>query len=265
MLACKLWDAKDILMNMRTIGLLAVLTLMAACAPVTRTSFPTETPAPTLTPTATIVWFPATNTPTVFPTVEVSPTKDWRPGIGDLLLEDDFSDGENWSLATTSNSSVAIANNRLTLVLSLPQSFLFTTREQPIFGDFYAEIIASPSLCRRADEYGLLVRAASAQDYYRFSLSCDGQARVDRILGGVPTSPVPWTKDGAVPTVAPSTIRLGVWALGDELRFFIGDHYLFSVRDTVFLRGTLGVFVRTAGGTAVSVSFEELKVWEVAP
>ena len=65
------------------------------------------------------------------------------------------------------------------------------------------------------------------------------------------------------PSLAPAEVRLGVWANGSELRFFVNDVYLFSVTDSLLYRGGVGVFVRSSGEGDVSVSFSDLRVWEV--
>ncbi|HJW90556.1 MAG TPA: hypothetical protein VJ436_07930 [Anaerolineales bacterium] len=220
---------------------------------------------PTLTPTvtATIVWFPPTDTPTAFPTLPVTPTVDYRPGIGEIILRDDFSNGEVWSLGRTASGSAALGKNELTIALSSPGAYQASRRERPALRDYYLEITASPTLCRGQDEYGLLLRATSEQDFLRFSLSCDGQARVDRLAGGAASSPQPWTQNGAIPPGAPSVSRLAVWAAGKEMRFFINDIYLFSVSDPAQANGGLGVFARSGGDLAVTVSFSDLVVREV--
>jgi len=245
------------------LGVAFLLCLTAACAQATPS--PTFTPLPTSTPTTTptVVWFPPTETPTPHPTVEPSPTLDLLPGVEAVLLRDDFSTGEGWSLASSDQGSVAVRGNHLTLALAQPRGYLFTTRQEPLLSNFYAEITASPSLCTGADEYGLLVRVSSSLDYYRISLSCDGRARVDRLYQGVATTAVSWTTSGAIPSTVPNTSRLQVWALGSEIRFFIDDFLLFSLQDTVLYTGTLGVFVRAAGDTGVTVSFSDLVIYTV--
>ncbi|MDH5507967.1 MAG: hypothetical protein OEZ02_12170 [Anaerolineae bacterium] len=248
---------------MKQFGLVIAVIGLAGCATVTPSPIPTETMTATIASTPTIVWFPPTATLPPSPTVVLSATPDMRPGLGSTLLEDDFSSGEVWSLASANGSSAAVANGRLVLALSQPTSFLFTTRQLPIFGDFYAEITASPSLCSGADEYGVMVRVTERMDYYRFSFSCDGRVRVDRIYQGAASSPIPWMKIGAIPATAPSSSRMAVWAFREELRFFVNGFFLFGVRDTLLYQGALGVFVRTAGDSAITVSFTELVVREV--
>jgi hypothetical protein len=186
-----------------------------------------------------------------------------RPGIGDVFFEDQFDDPTQWSLTTTDGGSVAFGNNEITIAISREREYLLSVRERPDFDDFYAEITANPNLCHEDDEYGLLIRVSPNQDYYRFSLSCDGRVRLDRIYQNQASSPQPWTQSGAFPPGAPSISRLGVWALGEEMRFFINDEYQFTARDPLLIRGGFGVFARSTSDMAVTVNFSNLVVREI--
>ena len=241
--------------------------LCAACAaapsaePLTTSS---PTPAP-LTGTPTVVWFPPTPTHTPFPTPVVTPTADMRPKLGGVLLEDDFSDPQAWSLSQTDLGSVALGKNELTIAIGEVNTTLYTVREQSTFSDFYLEITASPSLCRNLDEYGVLFRVASADDFYRFSLSCDGQVRLDRVSGGQASSPQPWLLSGAVPPGAPSSSLIGIAASGANMEFFVNGQYQFSVKDPLLPSGGLGLFARSTNKMAVTVNFSGLVVYSIAP
>ncbi len=247
------------------ITLIFAVCVFSACAltPSPLPPEPTGTPLPpTATPTTTPIWFPPTATPTPFLTQVVTPTLDVQPGAGDIILQDDFSQGEGWALAQTNAASVAIGKNELTLALHQPGGYLYSMRKEPLLGDFYLEITASPNLCKDADEYGLLLRATASQEFYRFALSCDGQMRVDKYFNGTASSPQPWTPSGEVPPGAPSTSRLGVWAKGREMRFYVNDQYQFTVSDPSIPSGSLGVFVRSAGENDLTVSFSDLVIRE---
>lgn len=226
---------------------------------------PTETPVPSASPTttATTVWFPPTATPTPFPTLPVTPTPDLRPSLGEVLFSDDFSEGGPWALARTSAGSVALGKNELTIAIAEPKAYLSSLRAEPLLKDFYLEITASPTLCRQADEYGVLLRVASESDFYRFSLSCDGQVRLVRVFKGAASAPQPWLSSGAVPPGAPSTSRLAIWAKGKEMRFFVNDVHQFTISDPTIPSGNLGVFARSAGENAVTVNFTDLVVREI--
>jgi hypothetical protein len=179
--------------------------------------------------------------------------------------ENDFSTGEDWLLGERPEGSAALGVDEITLAIIRPGGYIFSFRNQPTFDDFYLEITASPNLCTGLDEYGLLLRYNSPSDFYRFSLSCNGQTRLDRIVGGGASSPQTWMPSTSVPSAAPSSSRLGVWFVGREMRFFINDEFQFAVTDRMLPRGMIGVFARSAGETAVTVSFSDLVVTSVQP
>lgn len=244
--------------------LLLILVSLAACSPPTLIP-PTQTatPTPTNTQTPTVEWFPKTPTSTPVPKDKPTATLEMRPNVGEIIFEDDFSFSESWLLGQSSNGTVALGLNELTIAIIQSRAYLFSTRVEPTFSDFYMEITASPNLCTGLDEYGVLFRMRSAGDFYRYSLSCDGQVRLDRVVGGTAGSPQPWLVSASVPRGAPSNSRLGVWAVGKELRFFINDEFQFSVSDSYHSSGFFGLFARSAEENAVTISFSDLKVYQV--
>jgi hypothetical protein len=151
----------------------------------------------------------------------------------------------------------------LTIAISNPDTYIFTIRDEPLLGDFYAEVTASPTLCRNLDEYGILFRWSSMGDFYRYSLSCDGQVRLDRLTGGTAASPKPWMSTGIIPSGAPKSNRMGVWIKEKEMRFFIDDILIFSLSDPMLSSGLIGFFARSAGNNALTVNFSDLIVHEV--
>ena len=234
---------------------------LVSCLPVNLAP-PTETPIPTETaiPTETIVWFPASATATQLSVPTYTGTPDMSPGIGRLTLEDDFSDDEVWDIATSDSGSASIHKNRLTLAVQ-PGYYLASMRRELPLSDFYAEITARPSLCRGEDNYGLVVRGVGSS-FYRFVLACNGMIRAERISGGTRQplqEPVP---SGDAPG-APGEVRMGIWAVGSEMRLFLNGRYQFTVVEPTFPSGALGVFVRSTGETPVTVTFSDLAVYEV--
>jgi hypothetical protein len=229
---------------------------------------PTNTaPHPSQTPTATIVWFPPTATFTPLPTVtrSITTTLDTRPRYGNLIFQDDFTQPENWRLGKTSTGNIALGKNELSLGVSQPPGYLYSLRRDTTLDDFYIEITASPSICRGKDEYGLLLRVSPTSDFFRFGLNCAGEARLDRYLAGQASSPQPPTPNGVVPPGAPSSSRLAVWAVQRDLRFYVNDVFLFSIRDASLPEGGIGLYVRATGTEAVTVNFSDLKVYQAAP
>lgn len=225
---------------------------------------PTATPAPpspTPLQTPTITWFPATATFTPQPIPTYLPTPQRLVGLGGVIAADDFSSPSAWNTANSEQGAASVERNRLTLSVQ-PGVYLISLNKDIVASDFYAEITARPSLCRADDEYGLLVRA-NPVTYYRFSLTCNGLAHAERVSVAerhVLHEPVP---SGDAPRGAPGEVRIGVWAAGPELRFFLNDRYQFSAADFNLASGAVGVFVRAAGDTPVTVAFSDLLVRSV--
>jgi hypothetical protein len=244
--------------------------LLAACLPI-RTPPPpltTDTVAPpTVTPTSTPVWFPPTPTNTPYPTAThpITATIVLEPEYGSLIFNDDFSDPSAWQESRSSLGSAAVSNNELTLALTEKGEYIYSLRHEPELRDFYLEVTASPSICRSEDEYGLLLHFADNENFFRFSLTCDGQARVDRLYKGKPSSPQPLTFFGAIPPGAPSSSRLAVWVSGRQMDFYINSEYLYTVSDPNIPEGKLGLFIRSQNHEAMTVNFSDLQVYEANP
>jgi hypothetical protein len=218
----------------------------------------TETPQPT----PTIDWFPASATPTLGAlSTQKPPTPEMRPGLGTTILTDEFSDPSLWDTATSDQASAEMDNNRLNLSAQ-SKVYMISLRHELTASDYYAELTARPSLCRDDDSYGLLVRA-NALAYYRFSLSCNGNVFAERISGIKHESLQEPLPSGDVPRGAPGEVRIGVWAVGSEMRLFLNGRYQFSVSSSNYPSGTIGVFVNSAGETPAVVSFSRLSLQEV--
>jgi hypothetical protein len=193
------------------------------------------------------------------------PTPDQLTGVGKMILSDNFSDVTQWSTVQNYLGSVAYGEQELTLAAAQPLGDLISLRGTPLPGDSYLEISANLSMCRGADNYGLLLRSSTQQDFYRFMISCKGLLRLERIKNGRIALMQDWIPSGQVPPGSPLELRLGVWAAGNEMRFFVNDVYQFSARDPVFTDGKVGVYAHANGDTPLTVSFSDLQVYAVTP
>lgn len=223
----------------------------------------TPTLLPTPSPTATIDWFPATSTPTSIPTIAGTPTPEPEEKQGDVILSDNFSEPEHWLLESTGPGQVSVGMNELTIAISDPGAYAYTIRRLPLLDNFYVEISTSATLCTGEDQYGLLLRMSSTNDFYRYALSCDGRVRLDKVISGTATSPQPWIQNTSLPPGAPLPARLGVRLQGDEMNFYINDLHQFTINDPALKIGNIGLFARSRGENAVTVNFSELIVREV--
>ncbi|MFH2040541.1 MAG: hypothetical protein ABIJ65_14005, partial [Chloroflexota bacterium] len=158
-----------------------------------------------------------------------------------------------------------VSNNQLTLTLSegTDMQTITSLRMQPVVSDFYAEINTQLSLCRGKDQFSLLFRVTSAADFYRYSVSCSGEVRLERVVSGKPFVIRDWTPSPDAPLGAPGEIKMSVWAFGRDLRFFLDDQFQFNINDQFFSQGGLGVSIRSDSGNPMSVSFSKLIVHAV--
>jgi hypothetical protein len=244
------------------LGLL--LLLNAACVPSMEAApLETATLTPEIIPTETIVWFPPTATHTPYPTVEPSATTEPLPGMGSSLYTDNFSNPTDWSNARAESqggNNVLVIGNRLTLSANAAPVTLTSIRTGLILTDFYAQTNVNLNRCEGRDTYGLYFRAATEAYTYRFTLTCDGQMRVERVRGGEVYPLSDWDTSGDLPRGAPGQVKIGVWLAGTEMRFFLNDRYQFTVLDQVFRSGSIGYFVRVRSQVGLNVSFSDLRI-----
>ncbi|HCM96370.1 MAG: hypothetical protein A2X25_06785 [Chloroflexi bacterium GWB2_49_20] len=253
---------------LKFVSLIAASLILSACAETSPTALPTSTPElPTPIPTATISWFPATNTRTPLPTQGATPTPAVLPGLGALLFSDNFSRADLWTATTSNAGNSIISNNRLTLTLAEGTDLVTITslRMETALTDFYAVIDAQLSLCRGRDQFSLLFRVLSEADFYRFSVACSGEVRLERVVSGKPFVIRDWAPSPDAPLGAPGEVKLSVWADGRDLRFFLNDHFQFNVSDHILTQGGLGVYIHSDAGNPMSISFSNLAVSAVEP
>lgn len=246
----------------RLIALIGLITGLTGCASYAGTPVIEQSATETPLPSPTIVWFPPSATPAPQTLSTQIPTPEQKPGVGNAIFTDDFSSPILWNTAVSDQATVDVSRSRLTIAAQ-PGIYMLSLRQGVTLSNFYAEITAKPSLCQGKDDYGMLFRAPNNVAYYRFALSCDGTARVERVSVGTRAPLQPPMPSGDVPPGAPGEVRMGVWAVGSEMRFFLNSRYQFSVDDKNYPSGALGVFARAAGATPVTVTFSDLVVYDV--
>jgi len=223
-------------------------------------------PVMRLTSTATataFAWFPPTPTPPRGASAPPQAAPDMKPGVGNVLLTDDLTAEGDWK-AEVSDQAVVVTSKGLTVAAQPGTDPVAAFRRDEIFKNVYAEITARPSLCRDQDDYGLLFRAPNRIAFYRFALACNGTEGATRVSLGATRILQPPILSADAPVGAPGEVRLGVWAVGSEFRFFLNGRYQFTANDSSYAAGQIGVFAYAAGETPVAVTFSDLVVHAVA-
>jgi hypothetical protein len=237
---------------------------LCSCTNVQTFSTPTASPhPPTNTPTFV---FPtmvpsATHTPEQNPTATPSPLN----GLGDVLYLDDFGLNSGWQVGASEVGGASLIDGRLSLAIRQPNAFLFVRSPAPSVTDFFLEVSLRSELCTDGDEFGVVFRLNNAAEHYRFGLTCDGNARVSRVLAEGEAALVPLTQTYALVPGLMIDNRIGMWASGNTFRFFINESEVFSARDSALRSGDIGLYVRSRRGGQTSVSFDSLIVRVLLP
>ena len=182
-----------------------------------------------------------------------------------MLFSDDFSAHQFWQTGVMDAGNLAYGKNELSLAVAIPKGSLVSLRDKTALGDFYLEITATPTLCEGSDTYGILFRVVSPADFYRFMVSCSGQIRLERLVKGQATLLQDWMFSPQIVPGVPGAYRIGIWASGNVMRFYINNVFQFTRQDTALSAGTIGVFARSMGDNAETVSFSDLIVHQAGP
>ena len=154
------------------------------------------------TPTQTTISLKPTPTPTfIFPTMAPTATftpepgstatPDLQSGLGAVLYQDDFDRDLGWELSQSDLGGSCLVNGRLSLAVHQPNAFYFLRSPAPATSDFFLKVSIRSELCSDGDEFGVMYRVNTLNEHYRFALTCDGAARVSRVLEGGENALVP--------------------------------------------------------------------------
>ena len=215
------------------------------------------------TPTE-FLWFPATATPAPAVRITREPTPERKPGVGEWVVRDEMTSSAHWNAASTGSAAATVSEKGLTISAQPGDPGVVSLHRSAVFDDMYLEVTARTNLCRDRDAYGIVVRAPNDVAHYRFLCVCDGTAAAARFSLGGPRVLQPPSASADVPLGAPGEVRLGVWALGNEFRFFLNDRYQFTVSDSNYPTGGVGVFVQAGGQTPAVVTFSDLAIYRLS-
>jgi hypothetical protein len=182
-----------------------------------------------------------------------------------MIFEDPFDSNLGWDLGQTEVGGASLVEERLSLAVRRSNSFYFIQSPAPTISDFYLEITVRSELCSEDDEFGVMFRYQPMVGHYRFALTCDGRARVSRVLEAGEIVLVPLTQTYAMFPDQLVDNRVGIWASGNQFRFYINGLEVFSASDRALTFGELATFVRSRRSSQTTVSFDDFLVRSLSP
>lgn len=248
----------------RRLALWLTPVVFAACAVPEAPPAALPSASPTLPPPAGTVAFPTLiPTRTWTPLASATPTRDPQAGLGRLLFADSFDQATPWELTISPGAGATVSQGRLSLAISSPREYHWSVRPDPSAADFYATVVVHTEVCSPGDEFGLIARANTLGEQYRFLIGCDGSARITRRLEAGSRALTLRVESPAILPGAPSVNRLAVRARGLDLILLVNGQEIVSARDAALVRGFFGLIARAGPAGQVSVGFDDFNVYEL--
>lgn len=210
-----------------------------------------------------------TTSSTVVPAPGQTPT----PILGDPVRvlglpddQDNFDDDQNWTLFNNQCFQSEIRDGKYWMNAKGLQGVACWEVTWAELGDGYLETsLSMPQECSPDDQFGLFFRAPDNNTGYLFGLTCDGKYAFSSWDGSKTNLIIPPTEND-FSQVEPGAInRIGVIATGSNFSFYINGNFVRQETDNSFLNpGRLGYFVRASTGSPFTVSFDDLRIWDLA-
>lgn len=237
---------------------------LSACVSIETVVPPSATPEPA-TPTATFDFPTLIPTRTSTPMPTATPTPDLISGLGPVIYRDTFTNDTGWTAQVTSNGGHSFVNGWIRLAVRAPNAVINVYSPPLDLRDFYLEMTFRPDLCSTDDEAGFLFRVVDPLNYYRFSITCQGGARVTRVIDGGEVALIPITETYTVFPGALVKNQIAVLTSGPVMTFFINGTEVFTTQDATFTMGGLGLYVHSRRSGQTTVSFDDLIVRDLMP
>jgi len=133
----------------------------------------------------------------------------------------------------------------------------------PAIQDFYLEMeVKTGPVCGGFDSYGMVVRAPDYDTGYIFGVTCNGSYRLYQWDHGYFKSIQPYTSTKYLKVGAYKTNRLGIMAVGDNLRLYINGYFIAEYTNDWFDRGQFGLMIGPNQTQNFTVAVPQIALWQ---
>lgn len=220
----------------------AFLLFNAANQPPTATPRPTQTAVP-----------PATSTP--------RPTATAVPDVGEIILEDDFSDDSIWGLLDGSSSSIAYTDETLQVQLFEENWIVWTTPDEEYYENVHIEVTAYNNDGEDTTAFGTVCyQQEDGTSYYYAVMTPAGEYAIAMAAEGETdfffTNNDEWGDSNLIENK--SSYRIGMDCGDGQLSLYVDGQLIDSVSDDTFTGGTSGLIVWSGDNvSSADVSFDD--------
>ncbi len=198
----------------------------------------------------------------------------WRVGVGLCVLAaallacgaqnygpwtESFDEAGDWKLSADAAATVSVANGALRIhVFELGQVAWASAGRD--YSDFRLTVEATQVSGPDDNEYGVLVRMAGDQQFYVFSISGDGYARIARYSDGTwNLLGSDWVESDAIHQGAATNV-LEVEARGAMFVFSVNGTQVLQAEDAQLAKGDIGLYAGAFNEADVVIDFDNLEV-----
>jgi hypothetical protein len=237
------------------------------------TGFPIATEAPTPTPTSTLAPEPTESGGTPVATQEPEGTPSPTPyvltgpgaGLGLPDFVENFEDGRDWYLYSDGHVTFNVTGEELVMTALNADEWTSWILTWPEVENFYLEVEAVPSDCSGLDNFGLVSRVGVEGGYYGYlaGVSCNGQLSLRWWTGVDYVMLAGWRTHEALSDWDGGPVRLGLWAEGESLQFYINNQLVAQIEDDRQLSGLFGMYIGSFETPGFEVSVQRVLMWEL--
>lgn len=170
-----------------------------------------------------------------------------------------FDDAGDWQLSADAAASVAVMDGALRVhVFELGQ--VAWAAAGRTYSDFRLTVEATQASGPDDNEYGVLIRMAGDKQFYVFSISGDGYARIARYNNGSWSILGPdWVESAAIHQGAATNV-LEIEARGTTFMFNVNGTQVLQVEDAQLAKGDIGLYAGAFNEADVVIDFDNLEV-----
>lgn len=197
------------------------------------------------------------------PTNVPQPTATVPVPVGNVLLEDDFSQTNAvWGTETNSDSSIEYEGNTLRVIVYTKNWFVWTRPGDEIYRDVRMEVTAINHDTDQYTAFGLMCHQQSDnQSYYYFAITPAGQYVIAKTTPGQTdlflTNNDSWEFSNLIARNAAS-YRIGADCGNGRLTLYVDGQQVDSVTDSTYTSGKVGLIVWSAEEpTRTDLSFDD--------
>ncbi len=183
--------------------------------------------------------------------------------LGPADWTDNFDSAANWFGLNTDEVSFVFDDGMLRMRAKVAGAGDFWgLSNRPDLEDFFIQaVFKTGSVCSGLDRYGLLVRSPDPNAGYVFNVSCNGQFRIYEWDGENYNQLHGWTASTAIDTGPDAENKVGVWAVGDEIKLYINDILVAELEVDIYDEGQFGLLVGSAETAPFDVYVDTISYW----